>query len=167
MSGSSVTLTTETFEWAGWALGARRETEMSGLAYVTGLRDGTVRRPPVGPLMSAELVDVAPGRVQLICSISDPQFGLYRELDPGMASLLVNTAISCVAQTLLGLGQGWATSASNSDYIRPASPRAGTLVASAEVLESWDERVLVKGQLTDECGQVIMSVTSALDLIDL
>lgn len=167
MSGSPATLTTETFEWAGWVPGARRETGMSGLAYVTGLRDGTVRRPPVGPLMNAELVDVAPGRVQLICSVSDSQFGLYRELDPGMASLLVNTAISCVAQTLLDLGQGWATSASNADYIRPESPRAGTLIASAEVLESWDDRVLVKGKLTDECGRAIMSVTSALDLVDL
>jgi acyl-coenzyme A thioesterase PaaI-like protein len=148
-------------------MSARLETGMSGLAYVTGLRDATVPQPPGASLMSAELVDVAPGRVQLIASVAEPQFGLYRELDPGLASLLVNTAISCAAQTLLDLGHGWATSASNSDYIRPASPRTGNLIASAEVVESWDERVLIKGRLTDECGQLLISVTSALDLFEL
>ena len=140
---------------------------MSGLAYLTGIRDGAVRPPHLGPLTSAELVEVTRGRVQLICSVPAAQLGLLHEFDPGMASLLIHTAVNCVAQTLMGLHQGWATVASHSSYVRPASPRVGSLTATAEVMELSAERGLVRGELADECGGVLITVTTTLDLFDL
>ena len=157
----------ETFEWVGPLIGPRVETGMSGLAYLTGIRDGAVRPPDLGPLIHAELVEITRGRVQLICSAPAAQLGLLQEFDPGMASLLIQTAVNCAAQTLMGLHRGWATVASHSSYIRPTSPRVGNLTATAEVVEASMERAVVKGELADECGQVMTTVTTTLHLFDL
>jgi acyl-coenzyme A thioesterase PaaI-like protein len=157
----------ETFEWAGPLVGPRVDTEVSGLAYLSGIRDGVVAPPQLGPLISAEIVEVARGRIQLICSPSDSQFGLLRELDPGVANLLVNTAIGCVARTLVGLRQGWATAESQVSYLRQVSPRVGSLTATAEVVGSIGARTLVKGELADDRGRVLTSVSTILDVFDL
>ena len=157
----------ETFEWVGPVIGPRVEPGMSGLAYLTGIRDGAVRSPDLGPLLNAELVEITRGRVQLICSVPAAQLGSLQEFDPGMASLLIHTAVNCVAQTLMGLHQGWAMVASHSSYIRPTSRRLGSLTATAEVAESSAERAVVKGELADEYGQVLTTVTTTLDLFDL
>jgi acyl-coenzyme A thioesterase PaaI-like protein len=157
----------ETFEWVGPIIGPRVETGMSGLAYLTGIRDGAVPPPELGPLITAELIEIVHGRAQLICSASEPQFGLMRELDPGLAGLLISVAVSCVAQTLTGLGQGWATVASRSSYARPSSPQVGNLVATAEVIDLYEGRALVKGELLDECGLVLATTTTTIDVFDL
>lgn len=156
----------ETFEWAGPIIGPRMDTGMSGEAYLSGIRDGIVPPPAVGPLISAEIVEVARGEVQLICSASDPQFGLLRELDPGMASLLVSTAITCVARSLMGPRQGWATVESRASYLPPASPRVGSLTATAAVVESSEGRALVTGELADDHGQVLMTVSTTLSVFE-
>jgi acyl-coenzyme A thioesterase PaaI-like protein len=157
----------ETFEWTGPDIGPRVETGMSGLAYLTALRDGTAAHPAIVRLVSAEFVELAPGRVQLICSASQPQFGLLREIDPGVAALLVNAAIGSATQTLVGLRQGWAIVASHASYIRPASPRVGHLIATADVVDVSNGSATVNGELTDDCGQVLITVTSTYEILDL
>jgi acyl-coenzyme A thioesterase PaaI-like protein len=157
----------ETFEWTGPVIGPRVDAEVSGIAYLSGVRDGVFPPPQLRSLISAEIVDVSPGRMQLICSASDSQFGLLRELDPGMAGLLVNAAISCVAQGLVAGRQGWATVESRTSYRRPVLPGVGSLIATAEVLESSPERVLVAGRLADDRGHVLTSVVTTLWVFDL
>jgi acyl-coenzyme A thioesterase PaaI-like protein len=157
----------ETFEWFGPTVGPRVETGMSGLAYLTGIRDGAVRPPALGPLINAELVDIGPGKVQLICSAPDLQFGRMHELDPGLAGVLLGAAVSCVAQTLVGLRQSWTTVAAQSSYIRSASPRVSNLVVTAQVIESVAGRSRVTGELADDCGQVLATVSTTIDVFDL
>ncbi|HEY4267218.1 MAG TPA: hypothetical protein VGM94_03395 [Galbitalea sp.] len=157
----------ETFEWVGPIVGPRVETGMSGLAYLTGIRDGAVVAPDLGPLVSAELVEIVRGRVQLICSASPSQFGLLRELDPAVASLLVNAAVTAVAQSLTGHGQGWATVESRESYTRPSSPEVGNLVATAEVIGSSRGRAEVKGELLDGRGRVVATIVRTIDILDL
>jgi acyl-coenzyme A thioesterase PaaI-like protein len=158
---------TETFEWTGPANGARIETGMSGMAYLSGLRDGVVPSPPLSLLATAELVETNPGSVQLICSAPDTQYGLFRELDPGTASLLLHTAVGCAARSIMGLDHGWATTTCETAYGRPISPRAGALTAIAEVVELSAGRVLVNGELADDCGRIVMTISSTLDVFEL
>jgi acyl-coenzyme A thioesterase PaaI-like protein len=157
----------ETFEWVGPVVGARVETGMSGLAYLTGIRDGVVPPPIVGSLITAELVEIAHGKVQLICSAPDTEFGLLYELDPGQASVLLNAAVSCVARTLVGLHEGWATVESQSSYVRPVSQRVSYLTATAVVVESSAGRALVGGELADDRGRVLATISTTLDVFDL
>ncbi|MFC5502669.1 PaaI family thioesterase [Lysinimonas soli] len=156
----------ETFEWAGPVIGSRVDTGVSGVAYLSGLGDGVFAPPPIGPLISAEILEVAQGRVQLLCSASESQFGLLRELDPGAANLLVNAAIACVGHSLTGPRQGWATVESRTRYIRPVSPQPGALTATAEVVMSLPLRTVVRGELADGRGQVLSTVTATLHLFD-
>lgn len=162
-----MTVRSETFEWTGPIIGARVDPGVSGEAYLSGIRDGVVPPPVVGPLIRAEIVEVARGRVQLICSASDPQYGLVRELDPGMASLLVNTAITCVARSMMGPRQGWATVESQASYRPPAVPRVGSFTATAAAVESSEGRALVTGELADDHGQVLMIVATTLSVFEL
>lgn len=157
----------ETFEWTGPLIGPRVDTRMSGVAYLSGIRDGIVAPPQLGPLASAEIVEIGRGRVQLICSASDAQFGLLQELDPGMAGLLLNSAVGCVAQTLVGRRQGWAAVESRIAYLRPGSPRIGALTATAEVVDSFGPRTLVTGELADAGGQVLTRISTMLEVFDL
>jgi acyl-coenzyme A thioesterase PaaI-like protein len=159
-------LRTETFEWHGPAGGPRLDTGMSGLAYLTGIRDGVISAPPLDVLASAELVEIQRGRVELICSVADPQFGLLRELDPGMASLLVTTAIGCVAQTLVELGQGWATTSSKTSYVRPASRQSGVLIATAQAVAETENHVLITGKVRDATGQLVIRASTSIELFD-
>ena len=163
---NDTTVRAETFEWAGPVFGPRVETGMSGLAYLAGVRDGMVPPPDLGPLLRAELVEVDRGRVELICSAADPHFGLLWELDPGLAGVLLSTAVNCVARSLMGLHQGWATVAAQSAYVRPISPRVSNLISTAEVIESSDRRAIVRAELTDEFGQVLATASTTLDIFD-
>jgi acyl-coenzyme A thioesterase PaaI-like protein len=158
---------TETFEWTGPAVGPRVPIASSGVAYLTGVRDGVFPPPAIGPLISAEILVMEPGRMQLLCSASDSQFGLLRELDPGTAQLVVNTAISCVAHGLVAEGQGWATVESRAGYLRPGTPRAGSLTATAEVIESSPGRALIRGELADEGGRVLTTVVATIAVFEL
>lgn len=159
-------LRSETFEWTGPISRSRLDTGMSGLAYLSGIRDGTVAASPVAILASAELLEVGPGRVQLICSVSDSQFGSSGELDAGVANFLVNAAIDCAAQTLVGLREGWAVVTSSVAYVRPAAPQVGILFATADGVKLSARRAIVVGDLTDEHGQVLTTATTMLDLFE-
>jgi acyl-coenzyme A thioesterase PaaI-like protein len=159
-------LRSETFEWTGPISGSRLETGMSGLVYLSGIRDGAVAAAPVAVLASAELLEVGPGRVQLICTAADSQFGSSGELDAGVANFLVNAAIDCAAQTLVGLHEGWAVVTSSVAYVRPAAPQVGILFATADGVKLSARRAIVVGDLTDEHGQVLTTATTMLDLFE-
>jgi acyl-coenzyme A thioesterase PaaI-like protein len=159
-----MTARAESLEWVGPVIGPGVDAGVSGLAYLNGIRDGVFRAPSVGRLVSAEILEVAPGRVQLICSAVDSQCGLLGELDAALAGLLVSAAVSCVAQTMVGPRQGWSIAESRMSYIRPDSPRRGTLIATAEVLDSSPERVVVVGELAEARGRVLATVSTTVDI---
>ena len=50
-----------TFNWTDPRVGLEHLSRLSGLDYLTGMRDGTIPRPPMASLMNLALVGVEPG----------------------------------------------------------------------------------------------------------
>lgn len=152
----------KTFEWADPLATAEQVVGMSGLEYMHAVRDGTAAWPPMGVLMSLEMVEAERGRVVLRSTPGEEHYNPLGIVHGGLLCTLLDTVIGCATHTTLEQGTGYTSIELKVSYLRPVTLDTGPLTATGSVVKEGRRVVFAQGGVTDAEGNLVATASSSL-----
>lgn len=136
--------------------------KLSGLAFLSAIRDGRLPHPPIAETADFRLTEVEPGHVvwqgQAKVNYLNPLGGVHG----GWIATLLDSCMGCAAHTTLGPGQPYTTVDLKINYVRAVRPESGMLRAEGKVLHAGRRLISTEGKLTDAAGKLYAHGVSAL-----
>lgn len=153
---------TQTFSWTDPRVGLEHLPRMSGLEFLTGMRDGSIPRPPMAALMNLRLVDVEPGSVEFECKPAEAHYNPLGMVHGGLACTLLDTVVGCAAHSTLAAGFGYTSIDLSVSYLRPITLKHRILRARGTVLKAGPRVIFSEGRIFGPAGEVLATATSSL-----
>jgi uncharacterized protein (TIGR00369 family) len=155
----------ETFHWTDPRVGLAHLPRMSGLDFLSGMRDGTIPRPPMAALMNLALVAVESGRVEFECRPAEAHYNPLGMVHGGLACTLLDTVVGCAAHSTLAAGFGYTSIDLSVSYLRPITARHGILRAEGAVVKQGQRVIFAEGRVLGPAGDLLATATSSLLVI--
>ena len=152
----------KTFEWADPIATAEQVVGMSGLEYMHAVRDGTAAWPPMGVLMSIELVEAERGRVVMTCTPGEEHYNPLGIIHGGLLCTLLDTVMGCATHTTLEQGTGYTSIELKVSYLRPVTLDTGALTATGSVVKDGRRVVFAESEVADADGNLVATASSSL-----
>ena len=152
----------KSFEWVDPLATADRVGGMSGLEYMHAVRDGSAPWPPMGVLMSFELVEAERGRVVITCRPGEEHYNPLGIVHGGLLCTLLDTVIGCATHTTLERGTGYTSIELKVSYLRPVTLDTGPLTGTGIVTKDGRRVIFAEGTVTDEEGNLVATASSSL-----
>ncbi|RDV12433.1 PaaI family thioesterase [Arthrobacter sp. RT-1] len=153
---------TETFTWTDPRVSLEHLPRMSGLEFLTGMRDGSIPRPPMAALMNLDLVDVASGRVEFECRPAEAHYNPLGVVHGGLACTLLDTVVGCAAHSTLAPGFGYTSIDLSVSYLRPITLKHAILRAEGSVVKTGSRVIFAEGRVMGPTGELLATATSSL-----
>lgn len=134
---------------------------MTGLDYLTAMRDGTIPNPPIGVTLGFTLTEVEAGRVQFDYTASENVFNPLGTVHGGLLCTLLDAAVGCAAHSTLASGVGYTTLELTTHYLRPAmgGQRLRTI---GRVTKGGRRVIFASGEVLDDNDQLVATAGSTL-----
>jgi len=155
----------ETFHWTDPRVGLAHLPRMSGLDFLSGMRDGTIPRPPMAALMNLALVAVESGRVEFECRPAEAHYNPLGVVHGGLACTLLDTVVGCAAHSTLAAGFGYTSIDLSVSYLRPITLNHGVLRAEGSVVKQGQRVIFAEGRVLGPAGELLATATSSLLVI--
>ena len=139
---------------------AEQQKQMSGLAFVQGLADGTLPLNTMAETLRYDVSEAASGRV-VVTAVPD-----RRHLNPagtvhgGLAATMLDSCMGLAIHSLLEKGSGSTTLEFKVSLLRPITPETGLLKAEGLVLSRGRRIGAAEGRLTDQAGRLLAHGTT-------
>ncbi len=141
-------------------VGAEQQKEMSGLAFVQGLADGTLPLNTIARTLGYDVVEAANGRVVVTAEPSDAHLNPAGTVHGGLAATLLDSCMGLAVQSTLEKGLGQTTLEFKISLARPITPQTGTIRAEGIVLSRGRRIGTAEGRLTDGSGRLLAHGTT-------
>jgi acyl-CoA thioesterase len=117
---------------------------------------------PVGvaDLLGMRPVEVEAGRVTFACTTDERFANPMGTVHGGIIATLLDSALGCAVQTVLGEAQAYTTVALELKYLRPVHLDTGELRATGTVVHTGRRQATADGMLTDAGGRVLATATT-------
>lgn len=165
MDASGPAVRTETFSWTDPRVGLEHLPRMSGLEFLSGMRDGTIPRPPMAALMNLTLVAVDAGQVEFECRPAEAHYNPLGMVHGGLACTLLDTVAGCAAHSTLAAGFGYTSIDLSVSYLRPITADHGVLRAEGLVVKQGQRVIFAEGRILGPSGDLLATATSSLLVI--
>lgn len=139
---------------------AEQQKQMSGLAFVQGLADGTLPLNTMAETLRYDVSEAASGRV-VVTAVPD-----RRHLNPagtvhgGLAATMLDSCMGLAIHSLLEKGSGSTTLEFKISLLRPITPETGLIKAEGLVLSRGRRIGAAEGRLTDQAGRLLAHGTT-------
>ena len=140
--------------WDDPAPSAAAAARVTGLAFLEGIRDGTLPSPPIALLLGFTLTEVEPGRAVFECEPSESQYNPIGGVHGGVISTLLDSALSCAVHTTLPAGTAYTTAELKINFVRPVVVGTGRLRAEGRVIHAGSRLATADARLTDLAGKL-------------
>jgi uncharacterized protein (TIGR00369 family) len=151
-----------TFEWTDPRVALPELPKLSGLEYLTRLKDGVIPPPPIAALMRFELVAVSEGEVEFSCLPDEAHFNILGTVHGGLACTLLDTVLGCAVHSSLPVGTGYTSIDIAVSYVRAIQPGPRPLSAKGRVTKAGSRVSFAEGRITDADGRLLASATGSL-----
>jgi uncharacterized protein (TIGR00369 family) len=122
--------------------------------------EGRLHYPPVHHLTGLAPVDAKPEASTWVMPAS-PWWQSAAGLFPGGASAFVaDAALGTAIYTTLGTGMALATSELSLNFLRPATPASGTIIARGKLIHTGGRQGLSEARVEDDQGRLLTHATS-------
>jgi uncharacterized protein (TIGR00369 family) len=131
-----------------------------GLSFLKALIEGKLPAPPIAKMMGFSLTEVEHGRAVFECV---PQFAHYNPIGVvhgGLAMTLLDSALSCAAQTTLAKGEAYTTLEIKVNMTRAITKDTGLVRATGRILHRGRTIATSEGDLRDEKGTLYAHATT-------
>lgn len=139
---------------------ADRVKEMSGLAFVQGLADGTLPLNTIARTLGYDVVEATNGRVVVVAEPTDAHLNPAGTVHGGLAATLLDSCMGLAIQSTLERGIGQTTLEFKISLLRPITPQTGAIRAEGVVLSSGRRVGTAEGRLTDGTGRLLAHGTT-------
>ncbi|MGB0855252.1 MAG: PaaI family thioesterase [Pikeienuella sp.] len=133
---------------------------MSGLEFMTRIKDGTLPHAPMAQTLNYQLDTVEQGRVVFS---GVPGFASYNPIGSvhgGWYGTLLDSCMGCAVQTMLPAGRVYTTLEYKVNVLRSASVETGRLYAIGEVVRVGRRTGVAEGRIEDEKGKLFATATT-------
>lgn len=148
--------------WEDPAPGLAAMPTLSGLDYLTAIRDGQLPAPPISAPMLLELIEVADGQVVFTCTPDESLYNPIGSVHGGTLCTLLDSVTGCAGHSTLPAGTGYTSVDINVRFLRPVTLDTGTLTATGTVIKRGRRILFTEAIVTDPHGRVVATATSTL-----
>jgi uncharacterized protein (TIGR00369 family) len=139
---------------------AERQKEMSGLAFVQGLADGTLPLNTLTRTLGYDVREASHGRVVVTAVPGDALLNPAGTVHGGFAATLLDSCMGLAVQSTLDRGIGQTTLEFKISLLRPITPDTGMIKAEGVVLNRGRRIGTAEGRITDGNGRLLAHGTT-------
>ena len=155
-----------TVTWQDPMIGARAATAMSGLDYLRAIRRGELPEPPIMSLLNFEIGEIEEGRVTFKFTPAEYHYNPIGSVHGGVMSTVCDSAMGCAVHTTLEAGVGYTTLELKVNFLRPAFPHEGEVLARAKVIHQGRTIAIIQTEVRSEDKLVALANETLLILPD-
>lgn len=133
---------------------------LSGLAFMRGIADGRLPRPPISELMGFDAAEVEEGRIVFLGTPGPQHYNPIGSVHGGYAATLLDSCMGCAVHSSLPAGMGYTTLELKVSYLRAMTIDTGVVRAEGRVLSSGRRAAFAEGSLTDQKGRILGHATT-------
>ncbi len=134
---------------------------MSGIDFLSGLRDGSGPPPPIASLLGMRIRDVGPGRVVFEYEPDDSVYNPIGMVHGGVMCTLADTVIGCAVHSTLEAGVGYTSIDLQVTYLRPLTSTSGLVVATGTVVKPGQRVAFARAEIVDGTGKLVAQGTGS------
>lgn len=127
---------------------------MSGLDFLSGIRDGRHPQPPICQTLGFRLVEVESGRAVFEGRATFDSYNPLGAVHGGWFGAVLDSAMSCAVQSRLPRGQGYTTLEYKIGMVRPVTVDTGPLRAVGQTVHVGRRTGLAEGRLIGEDDKI-------------
>ena len=116
-------------------VGADEQKQMSGLAFVQGLADGTLPLNTIARTLGYDIVEAENGRVVVTAQPTADHLNPAGTVHGGLAATMLDSCMGLAIQSTLEKGVGSTTLEFKISFVRPITPETGLIRAEGMVLK--------------------------------
>ncbi|MDI1266135.1 MAG: PaaI family thioesterase [bacterium] len=139
---------------------ADRRKEMSGLAFVQGLVNGTLPLNTIARTLGYDVTEAEAGRVVVSAMPNDTHLNPSGTVHGGLAATLLDSCMGLAIWTTLDKGFGQTTLEFKISLVRPITPETGLIKAEGVVLNRGRRVGTAEGRITDDKGRLLAHGTT-------
>lgn len=139
---------------------------MTGLQRLQALVRGGRHFSGLFALLGLEPVLAEAGRVVIAATPALAHYNSGGSVHGGFTATLLDTAMGCAAQTVLGVGQGVTTMELKVAYHRRITVETGRIEAIGVVLSHGRRAAFTEARVTDADGRLLASGSSTLMILE-
>jgi uncharacterized protein (TIGR00369 family) len=139
---------------------AAERSQMSGLAFVQGLADGSLPLNTMAQTLGYDVVAAANGLVVVTAKPNAHQLNPAGTVHGGLAATLLDSCMGLAIQSTLQKGFGSTTLEFKISFVRPITPDTGLIRAEGIVLNCGNRVGTAEGRITDAQGKLLVHGTT-------
>jgi uncharacterized protein (TIGR00369 family) len=151
---------TRSVTWEDPAINAKAAATMSGLAFLRGMRDGSIPPPPIIPLVDFHLIEVEAGRVVFEFHPAEWQYNPAGTVHGGIACTVLDSAAACAVHSTLPAGTGVITLEVKINYLRPITSEAGPMRCEATLIHKGSRIAVAEAKMLDRKARLCTTAVS-------
>ena len=137
-----------------------QQKEMSGLAFVQGLADGTLPLNTIARTLGYEVSEAASGRVVIAAQPTEALLNPAGTVHGGFTATLLDSCMGLAILSTLEKGIGQTTLEFKISLVRPITPETGPIKAEGVVLNCGRRIGTAEGRVTDGKGRLLAHGTT-------
>ena len=141
-------------------VGADEQKQMSGLAFVQGLADGTLPLNTMARTLGYDIVEAEKGRVVVTAQPTAEHLNPAGTVHGGLAATMLDSCMGLAIQSTLDKGAGSTTLEFKISFVRPITPETGLIRAEGTVLNRGRRVGIAEGRVTDARGRLLVHGTT-------
>ncbi len=137
------------------------QREMSGLAFVEGLVDGSLPLNTIAKTLDYDVTEASVGRVVVTAAPTGDHLNPQGSVHGGFSATLLDACMGLAVATTLEQGLGSTTLEFKISFMRPVLPDNGVITAVDTVLRSGRRAGYAEGKITDAAGKLLAHATTS------
>jgi len=133
---------------------------VSGLEFLRRIADGDVAQPPICHTLGFRLAAVEKGYALFTMTPAFKHYNPIGTVHGGVASTLLDSAMSCALQTNLEAGFGYITLELKINLVRPITETTGPIRAEGRTLHLGRRSGTAEGKILDLSGTLLAHGTT-------
>jgi uncharacterized protein (TIGR00369 family) len=138
----------------------KQQKEMTGLAFVQGIADGTLPLNTMAETLGYEIAEAQNGRVVVTSKPSDAHLNPAGTVHGGLAATMLDSCMGLAIQSTLPKGIRSTTLEFKISFVRPITPETGLITAVGTVISCGRRIGTAEGRVTDSAGRLLVHATT-------
>ena len=148
-------------------VGADEQKQMSGLAFVQGLADGTLPLNTIARTLGYDIVEAEKGRVVVTAQPTAEHLNPAGTVHGGLAATMLDSCMGLAIQSTLDKGVGSTTLEFKISFVRGMSEASGVIRTEGRVLNAGRRVATAEARMTDVKDRLLAHATTTCLVFEL
>ncbi|MGO1172752.1 MAG: PaaI family thioesterase [Actinomycetaceae bacterium] len=151
-----------TIRWEDPATGLAILPTVSGLEFLTRMKNREVPGPPIASHFAMDILEVERGTVTFSSTPDESHDNPIGVVHGGLVCTLLDSALGCATHTTLPAGTGYTSIEIKVSYLRPVTAAGGPLTCVGRVTKPGSRVTFAEGEVRDASGKVVATASGSL-----